>query len=356
MTVLLLAAALVGFGLVLRLPARVVWVMLGTLWLAVLLLHLVLPEEHALTRAIGGSFAHWLVGGGVVALVLLYRKGLAALRGRARPAPVSAMQGGAGTQGGQGTFSPAELDRYARHIVLREVGGPGQKRLKQARVLVVGAGGLGSPALLYLAAAGVGTIGVIDDDTVSSSNLQRQVIHTDDRIGMPKVFSAEAAMKALNPFIAVRPYNRRLTGAEAPALFADYDLILDGSDNFDTRYLVNAAAVQAGRPLISAAITQWEGQISLYDPAHGAPCYACVFPERPADGLAPACAVAGVMGALPGVMGAMMAVEAIKEITGAGEGLRGRMLIYDALFAEARGIALKPNPGCAVCGGQAGAG
>ncbi len=351
MTVLLVAAALVGFGLVLRLPARVVWVMLGTLWLSVLLLHLVLPEDHALTRALGGSFAHWLVGGGAVALVLLYRQGLRLLRDRARP-PARAVA----PAGGQGTFSPAELDRYARHIVLREVGGPGQKRLKQARVLVVGAGGLGSPALLYLAAAGVGTIGVIDDDTVSSSNLQRQVIHTDDRIGMPKVFSAEAAMKALNPFIAVRPYNRRLTAAEAPALFAEYDLILDGSDNFDTRYLVNAAAVQAGRPLISAAITQWEGQISLYDPARGAPCYACVFPERPADGLAPACAVAGVMGALPGVLGAMMAVEAIKEITGAGEGLRGRMLIYDALFGEARGIALKPAPGCAVCGAPAGGG
>ena len=252
---------------------------------------------------------------------------------------------------GKGAFSDAELDRYARHIVLREVGGMGQRRLKEARVLVVGAGGLGSPALLYLAAAGVGTIGVIDDDTVSSSNLQRQVIHTDARIGMPKVFSAEAAMKALNPYITVRPYNRRLTEAEAPVLFADHDLILDGSDNLDTRYMVNAAAVAAGKPLISAAITQWEGQISLYDPARGAPCYACIFPERPADGLAPSCAVAGVMGALPGVIGALMAVEAIKEITGAGEGLRGRMLIYDALYGESRQIALRRSQSCPVCGG-----
>ena len=347
MTVLLIAAALVGFGLALRVPARVVWVMLATLWAAVLLAHLTLPGDHALTRAIGGSAAHWFVGGAVVALILLYGRGLAALRARARPGALPAETG---------TFSPAELDRYARHIVLREVGGPGQKRLKGARVLVVGAGGLGSPALLYLAAAGVGRIGVVDDDTVSSSNLQRQVIHTDARIGQPKVFSAEAAMKALNPFVEVRPYNRRLTEGDAPALFAEHDLILDGSDNFDTRYMVNAAAVAAGKPLISAAITQWEGQISLYDPARGAPCYACIFPERPADGLAPACSVAGVMGALPGVVGAMMAVEAIKEITGAGEGLRGRMLIYDALYAEARGIVLKRNPGCAVCGGQGGAG
>ncbi|MCV2865271.1 HesA/MoeB/ThiF family protein [Albidovulum sediminicola] len=342
MTVLLIAAFLVALGLVLKFPAQIVWGMLLVLWGAVVLAHLLLPQGHALARALGGSFEHWLVAGGVVAMILTYRKGLGVLRGRVRPAPPPAQTG---------AFSPAELDRYARHIVLREVGGPGQKRLKGAKVLVVGAGGLGSPSLLYLAAAGVGTIGVIDDDIVSSSNLQRQVIHTDARIGQPKVFSAEAAMKALNPFIEIRPHNRRLSEAEAPALFAGYDLILDGSDNFDTRYMINAAAVAAGKPLISAAITQWEGQISLYDPARGAPCYACIFPERPADGLAPACAVAGVMGALPGVVGAMMAVEAIKEITGAGEGLRGRMLIYDALYAEARGITLKRNPDCAVCGG-----
>ena len=192
---------------------------------------------------------------------------------------------------------------------------------------------------------------MIDDDEVSNSNLQRQVIHSDARIGMPKVFSAEAAMTALNPFIAIRPYKRRLSADDAETLFADYDLILDGSDNFDTRYMVNAAAVAAKKPLISAAITQWEGQISLYDPARDAPCYACIFPNRPADGLAPACAEAGVMGALPGVMGSMMAVEAIKEIAGAGEGLRGRMLIYDALYGETRQIALKRSPGCAVCGG-----
>ncbi len=206
-----------------------------------------------------------------------------------------------------------------------------------------------------LAAAGVGRIGVVDDDTVSSSNLQRLGDPADAQIGQPKVFSA-GRDEGAEPVRRVRPYNRRLTEGDAPALFAEHDLILDGSDNFDTRYMVNAAAVAAGKPLISAAITQWEGQISLYDPARGAPCYACIFPERPADGLAPACSVAGVMGALPGVVGAMMAVEAIKEITGAGEGLRGRMLIYDALYAEARGIVLKRNPGCAVCGGQGGAG
>nr|WP_301918568.1 molybdopterin-synthase adenylyltransferase MoeB [uncultured Defluviimonas sp.] len=342
MTVFLTALALLALGWGLRLPVRLVALMLAVLWAATLLAHLVLPEGHALARALGGDARVWGAVGVVAALAFGYRHGLLALRNRAMPAPEAS---------GKGAFSDAELDRYARHIVLREVGGMGQRRLKEARVLVVGAGGLGSPALLYLAAAGVGTIGVIDDDTVSSSNLQRQVIHTDARIGMPKVFSAEAAMKALNPYITVRPYNRRLTEAEAPVLFADHDLILDGSDNLDTRYMVNAAAVAAGKPLISAAITQWEGQISLYDPARGAPCYACIFPERPADGLAPSCAVAGVMGALPGVIGALMAVEAIKEITGAGEGLRGRMLIYDALYGESRQIALRRSQSCPVCGG-----
>lgn len=342
MTVIAIVAALVALGLAVGAPWRLIVAMAGLIWVAVILAHLVLPGGHPLLVLIGGSLGGWGAVGVAGGLGLGYALGVAQLRQRARKAPLAAVSE---------EFSDAELDRYARHIVLREVGGMGQRRLKEARVLVVGAGGLGSPVLLYLAAAGVGTIGVIDDDTVSSSNLQRQVIHTDARIGQPKVFSAEAAMRALNPYIAVRPYNRRLTGADAPALFADYDLILDGSDSFDTRYLVNGAAVGAGKPLISAAITQWEGQISLYDPARGAPCYACIFPQRPAEGLAPACAEAGVMGALPGVLGAMMAVEAIKEIAGAGEGLRGRLLIYDALYGESRQIALKRNPRCSVCGG-----
>lgn len=244
------------------------------------------------------------------------------------------------------------LDRYARHILLREIGGPGQRRLKDARVLVIGAGGLGAPALLYLAAAGVGTIGVVDDDRVEISNLQRQIIHSDARIGMPKVFSAEVAVRALNPHVDFRPYHRRLDAASAAALIADYDLVLDGTDNFDTRYLVNRVCADLGKPLIAAAITQWEGQISLYDPARGAPCYRCVFPERPAPGLVPTCAEAGVAAPLPGVIGAMMAMEAVKEITGAGEGLRGRLIIHDALYAETRAITARRNPACPDCGGS----
>ena len=234
--------------------------------------------------------------------------------------------------------------------MLREIGGAGQKALKDARVLVIGAGGLGAPALQYLAAAGVGTIGIIDDDTVDNSNLQRQVIHTRATIGLPKVQSATRAMEALNGDVLVKPYNRRLTPEIAAVLFKDYDLVLDGTDNFDTRYLVNEACANAGIPLIAAALTQWEGQISLYDPAHGTPCYQCVFPERPDPSLVPSCAEGGVLGPLPGVLGSMMAVEAVKAITGAGEGLRGRMLIYDALYGDMRIMKMKPRDGCAICG------
>jgi len=195
-------------------------------------------------------------------------------------------------------------------------------------------------------------IGVIDDDVVEGSNLQRQVIHTDGRIGMPKVFSAEVAMKALNPFIEVRPYHRKLTEENAAELVGEYDLVLDGTDNFDTRYLVNRACVAAGVPLISGAITQWEGQVSLFDPAKGGPCYACIFPVKPAPGLVPTCTEAGVAAPLPGVIGSVMAMEAVKWITGSGEGLAGRLMIHDALYAETRVIGVKRRPDCEVCGGR----
>lgn len=339
--VLAMAAALWGIGAVMKAPIRARAVMLGVLWLAVVGLHLVLPDGHALRAETGGTAAPWLLLGGAVALVLAYRGGLVWLRGRAAPVVETAPQ----------PFSETELDRYARHIVLREIGGKGQKRLKNAKVLVIGAGGLGSPALLYLSAAGVGTIGVVDDDVVDNSNLQRQVIHPDAAIGMPKVFSAQKTMEAQNPFVTVRPYNRRLGAEDAEALFADYDLVLDGTDNFATRYLANAVAVKRGIPLISGALSQWEGQISVFDPARGGPCYQCVFPQAPAAGLAPSCAEAGVIGPLPGVIGTMMAVEAIKLITGAGAPLRGEMLIYDALWGETRKIAVKRRTDCPVCAG-----
>ncbi len=338
---LIAAAALWALGWYLGTPRSARWILIGLLYLAILAVQIVFPAGHPLRGAIGGTLGEWITVGGLAGLVWLYAEGLKRLRRRVRPEnrPAEAVRGAIDTA------------RYARHIVLREIGGPGQKALGEAKVLVVGAGGLGSPALQYLAAAGVGTIGVIDSDVVEVTNLQRQVIHTDDRTGMPKVFSAQKAMVAQNPHVVVRPYNRRLTGEIAEELFGDYDLILDGSDNFETRYLVNRAAFAAGRPLIAAALSQWEGQISTYAPKDGTPCYQCIFPQAPAPGLAPSCAEAGVLGPLPGVVGAMMAVEAIKEIVGAGEGLRGRMLIYDALHGETRTIALKRRPGCPVCGG-----
>lgn len=342
-----IAAVLWVIGVVMGAPRRARWTMIGVLMAAVAVIQLTLPAEAPLRQATGGDIRLWALIAGFVVVAVAYRRWLLAMRRRATPA--------AATLSPQptGTFSDAELGRYARHMIMREIGGPGQKKLKQARVLVVGAGGLGSPALMYLAAAGVGTIGVIDDDVVDGSNLQRQVIHTDDRIGMPKVQSAAIAMRALNPFIEVRPYQRRLTADIAADLLADYDLILDGSDNFDTRYLVNRIAAAGGVPLIAAAITQWEGQLSLYDPAHGTPCYQCVFPEAPAPGLVPTCAEAGVAGPLPGVVGSMMALEAVKYITGAGEGLGGRLMIYDALYAEYRVMRVKKRADCPVCGSTA---
>ncbi|WP_342076610.1 molybdopterin-synthase adenylyltransferase MoeB [Yoonia sp. SS1-5] len=339
-----MAAALWGIGVAMKAPYQARWTMLAILLIGVTMVHIILPTGHALRMATGGDARLW---GMIVAfgfLVWGYRRFLAGLRARvaANEAPVARSE----------TFSATELDRYARHIILREVGGVGQKALKDARVLVVGAGGLGAPALQYLAAAGVGTIGVIDDDLVENANLQRQVIHRDDSIGMPKVHSAADAMKAQNPFVTVRPYHRRLTADIAADLFAEYDLILDGTDNFETRYLVNQTAFASETPLIAAALTQWEGQISTYAPAHGTPCYACVFPDAPDPSLVPSCAEAGVIGPLPGVIGSMMALEAIKWITGAGEGLAGRLLIYDALYAQTRMISVKARADCAVCAGR----
>ncbi len=249
------------------------------------------------------------------------------------------------------SLSGEELDRYARHIVLREIGGPGQRRLRAATVAVIGAGGLGSPALLYLAAAGVGRLRIVDDDTVTLSNLQRQVLHATADIGRPKTESAAARLAALNPGVATDLRAERLCDANAAALIDGADLVLDGSDSFATRRAVNAACTAAGVPLISGAIAQWEGQLSLFHPAAGTPCQACVFPRAPAPGQAPDCAEAGVMGALTGVVGAMMAGEAIKHIAGAGRTLAGQMLIYDALWGETRTIALTPRAGCPVCGG-----
>ncbi|MEM9580608.1 MAG: molybdopterin-synthase adenylyltransferase MoeB [Pseudomonadota bacterium] len=343
--VAILAAGLWGLGALLGAPKAQRCVLIGILFIAVIGITLIFPQNHGLRVALGGTPAPYLLLLGFAGMAWLYNRGLTALRRKASTENNM-------VETPKSTFSAAELERYARHIVLREIGGPGQKKLKNARVLVIGAGGLGAPALQYLAAAGVGTIGVIDDDVVENANLQRQVIHTDTRIGMPKVFSAQEAMTAQNPHVTVRPYQRRLTDEIADELFAEYDVILDGTDNFATRYLANAAAAKQGKPLISGALSQWEGQLSVFDPAHGAPCYQCIFPQAPAPGLAPSCAEAGVIGPLPGVVGAMMAQEAIKLITGAGHVLRGEMMIYDGLYGESRKMTLKKRDDCPICGAK----
>ena len=340
--VLFLAVAIWFGGRFLDVPRGMRAGLLAILFVAVIGIQFTFPPAHPLRVATGGSAALWLILAGFGAVFLGYRQVLTKLRRRAETPKATVEK--------KGTFSDTELNRYARHVVLRAVGGAGQKAPKNARVLVVGAGGLGAPALQYLAAAGVGTIGVIDDDDVENANLQRQVIHKDRAIGTPKVFSAQAEMQAQNPFVTVLPYHRRLTADIATELFADFDLVLDGTDNFDTRYLVNRTCVAAGIPLISGALSQWEGQISVFDPGHDAPCYECIFATAPAPHLAPSCAEAGVIGPLPGVIGAMMAMEAVKLITGAGTPLRGQMLIYDGLYGESRSISVTRRADCPVCG------
>ncbi len=247
-------------------------------------------------------------------------------------------------------LSPAELERYARHIVMQEIGGAGQQKLKNARVLVIGAGGLGAPVLQYLAAAGVGTLGVVDDDTVTLSNLQRQVIHDTDQLGEPKVASAAEAIARLNPNVKVTPYPVRITGQNAMALVAGYDLVVDGTDNFDTRYLMSDVCFFAGKPLVTAAVGQFDGSITTLKPyesdadGNPNPTYRCLFPQKPRDGLLPTCAQAGVLGALTGIIGAMQAMEVIKELTGTGEGLVGRMILFDARAFRMETIRYRHSP------------
>ncbi len=247
-------------------------------------------------------------------------------------------------------FSPEELQRYRRHIVLRDFGGPGQARLKQSAALIIGAGGLGSPAALYLAAAGIGRLGIIDDDTVSLSNLQRQILHATSRIGQPKVDSAARTLAEINPHVQVEPINARLTPANALDIIGQYDVVLDGSDNFATRYLVSDACFFARKPLIWAAIGQFTGQIATFRPydtddsGTPLPGYRDFLPEPPPPGSVPSCAEAGVIGALPGVIGAMQAMEAIKEITGIGSSLAGWLILYEALAAEFMKIRLHHRP------------
>ncbi len=250
-------------------------------------------------------------------------------------------------------FSEDEIQRYSRHILLQEVGGTGQAKLKAARVLVIGAGGLGSPLMLYLAAAGVGTIGIVDDDVVDLSNLQRQIAHTTDRIGTLKVESAAKAAKAINPDLNVEAYATRLSADNALDLIGRYDIVCDGTDNFGTRFLIADACALAKRTLVSAAVLRFEGQLSTFKPHEGGPCYRCLYSEAPPPGTVPTCSEAGVLGAVTGVMGTLQATEVLKEILGIGESMSGRLMVWDALDSRFRNIKLRPDPSCALCGPDA---
>jgi adenylyltransferase/sulfurtransferase len=248
-------------------------------------------------------------------------------------------------------FSDDQIRRYARHIILPEVGGIGQARLLDAKVLVVGAGGLGSPLILYLAAAGVGTIGVVDDDSVDLTNLQRQVLHSTDRIGWSKADSAKAAVAAINPDVTVLPHRFRLDSSNALDLIGRYDVVADGSDNFATRFLINDACRLVGKTLVSAAVLRFDGQLATFKP--GGPCYRCLYSAPPPDDAVPSCAQAGVLGAMAGVMGSLQATEVLKEILGIGESLSGNLLIIEALSTTIRKVRLRPDPACSLCGEQA---
>lgn len=375
MFVLFLVLAILASWRFARIPGRYTAAMLAGVWIGVIAV-LVLAPQSALARVIGGAPQQWALAGGLALAALGYGRLVALLKRHAVPAqngapdqlppqtgnqtiPETATETAAeppaappviGPDGRPAAMTEAELDRYARHIVLREIGGAGQNRLRAAKVLVVGAGALGSPVALYLAAAGVGRMTLADDDHVGLSNLQRQVIFRSKDAGRTKVEAAAEAVSALNPHVAPAMLARRITADDA-GLVAGFDLVLDGTDSFASRFAVNQACVAAGVPLVAGSIAQWEGQLTIWDPARDAPCLACVFPEPPAQGVAPSCAEAGVVGALPGVVGSMMALEAIKLLTGAGAPMRGRMLIFDGLWGENRVISMRRREGCAICGG-----
>lgn len=247
-------------------------------------------------------------------------------------------------------LSEEEKRRYSRHLTIPEVGPKGQKLLIQSKVLMIGAGGLGCPAAIYLAAAGVGTLGIVDFDKVDESNLQRQILHTTDRIGTPKTESAKKTILALNPLVNVKTFETQINSQNVESIVKDFDLVVDGSDNFATRYLINDACILLKKPCVHGSVYRFEGQVTVFAPHAGGPCYRCLYPEPPPPGMAPSCAEAGVLGVLPGVIGLLEAIEAIKWIIGTGNPLVGKLLTYDALEAKFRELKLRKDPHCAYCG------
>jgi len=262
---------------------------------------------------------------------------------------VYSLQGGLANLRDTTRLDPLRQERYGRHILIPEIGSQGQKKLLASKVLVVGAGGLGSPASFYLAAAGVGNLKIIDDDRVERSNLQRQILHTEHSIGKPKVVSAKERLNALNPDVSVECIEERLTKNNVEAIFSDVDVVLDGTDNFATRYLINDACVKLGIANVHGSVYRFEGQVSIFWPAKGGPCYRCLFPSPPPPELAPSCAEAGVLGVLPGVIGTLQAVETIKILLNLGEPLLGRLIVYDALKCNFNTLSLKSDPNCPLC-------
>jgi molybdopterin/thiamine biosynthesis adenylyltransferase len=250
------------------------------------------------------------------------------------------------------SLATEEIERYARHLVLSDIGGPGQAKLKRARVLVIGAGGLGAPLLQYLAAAGVGTIGLVDFDVVDVSNLQRQIVHTTARVGERKVESAKVAINALNPEVKVVAHEEMLVADNVERIIAGYDVILDGTDTFETRYILNDAAVAAGIPVVHASVFRFEGQLTTFVPYEG-PCYRCLYPTPPPPELAPGCSVAGVLGVVPGILGLLQTNEALKVLLGIGNTLAGRLVLFDALETEFTELQLRRDPHCPVCSDEA---
>jgi len=246
-------------------------------------------------------------------------------------------------------LTPEQAQRYSRHLLIPEVGESGQQQLLRSKVLLIGAGGLGSPAALYLAAAGVGTLGIVDSDVVDATNLQRQILHTTERIGEPKTESARQTLEALNPDVKIVGYQERLTSENIDRILSEYDVVVDGADNFPTRYLLNDASVKWNKPVVHGSIYRFEGQVTVFKP-HEGPCYRCLFPTPPPPELAPSCAEAGVLGVLPGVIGTIQANEVIKLLLGIGEPLVGRYLLFDALEGSFREVRLRRDPGCPVCG------
>ena len=250
--------------------------------------------------------------------------------------------------GGAGGWTEEQIRRYSRHIILSEVGGKGQRKLLNSKVLLVGAGGLGSPAALYLAAAGVGTLGIVDFDLVDLSNLQRQILHHGHDVGRPKITSAKETINDINPDVKVIPHETRLSSENIMEIIADYDIVLDGTDNFPTRYLINDACVLSGKPNVHGSIFRFEGQATVFAPGKG--CYRCLYPAPPPPGMVPSCQEAGVLGVLPGVVGTIQAIETIKLILGIGDSLAGRLLLFDALGMDFREVRIRRDPGCPICG------